>query len=120
MIGLRTATALRPHRVTLSNPGPPVPDGDGGYTQGATPLNPPALYVSIESPAGGQDERLAPGTVVSSFTRLVTGQYHPQVTTATTIDFNGRKLQVVGKVNIQERNQEMVLTCEEREAAPTP
>lgn len=118
MIGLRTPIAFRPHRVTLSNPGTPVPDGDGGYTTGETPLNPPSLFVSIDSPAGGQDERLAPGTVVSSFTRLVTGPYHPQVTTATTIDFNGRKLKVVGKVNLQERNQEMVLTCEERESAP--
>lgn len=104
----------RRHRVTLANPGPPVPDGDGGYTTGSTPLAPPDLYVAIESPAA-QDERLAPGTVVSSATRLIIGPYHPQVTTQTVLTYNGRTFQVMGVSNVAERNIDMVLTCEERQ-----
>ena len=36
------------HRVLFQNPGPAVPDGDGGYTQSWIDLVPPTWQVSIE------------------------------------------------------------------------
>lgn len=110
----RVPSGIRRHRVSLQNPdGPAVPDGDGGYTQPMKALDPPDLIVAIES-SGGQDERLAPGTVASSATRIISGPWHPQVTTQTVITYDGRTFNVVGVRNDDERGRDMVLTCEER------
>lgn len=112
-------SGVRRHRVTLKNLGAPALDGEGGYQQALVPLTPSDLLVAIESP-GGDDERLAPGTVVTASTRIVTGPFHPQVSTATVLEFKGRALHVVGVVNVDERDVQMVLTCEERGAAALP
>lgn len=119
MIGLRTSVGRRPHWVTFTQPGKPMPDGDGGIIEGSSPLDPPGLFVEIASPVAN-DERLAPGTTVSSSTRILTGPYHPQVNTQTVIGFldlqnRQRTFNVIGDVNIDERNVEMILTCEERD-----
>lgn len=113
MIGPTTHVADRPHRVTLQNPGPGIPDGEGGVTQTWTDLTPPALSVKI-APATAKDlERVAAGTVLATATHLVTGPYHPQVTTQTRILFNGRQFSVTGVSNPEERNVELVLVCVE-------
>lgn len=112
-IGLKTSVGARPHRVTFQNPGPAVPDGDGGYTQSWVDLVPPALSVEIK-PATAKDlERVAAGTVISTATSVITGPFHPQVTTKTRLLFNGRVFQVTGDQNIEERSGEMVLVCVE-------
>lgn len=112
-VGSRTAVADRPHRVTLQNPGPAVPDGDGGFTQSWTDLVPPAMSAKI-APAAARDlERVAAGTVIATASHLVTMPYHPQVTTQTRILFNGRTFSVVGVSNPEENNVELVLVCVE-------
>lgn len=112
-IGPKTAVADRLHRVTLQAPAAAVPDGDGGYTQGWTALDPPAIFVSIR-PATAKDlERLAAGTVIATASHVITGPYHPQVTTATRIVFGTRVFQVTGVSNPDEGGVEMILLCVE-------
>jgi hypothetical protein len=113
MIAPTVSVAQRPHRVSLANPGPLVPDLDGGHTVSLVPLDPPALSVSIETPTGG-DERVSPGVVTSSITRLLTAPWHPQVNTSTVISYNGRTFYVRGVVDRDERHIEMFVTCEEQ------
>lgn len=112
-IGAATAVADRPHRVTLQNPGPAVPDGSGGSIPTWTDLNPPALSVKIKPATAADLERVAVGTVLSTATYLVTGPYHPQVTTQTRILFNGRQFSVTGVADPEERHVELVLVCVE-------
>lgn len=113
-IGLsRTSIADRPHRVTLQNPGPNVPNGDGGYTNSWFDLVPPAISVEIKPATADDLERVAAGTVISKATSLITGPFHPQVTTKTRLLFNGREFHVTGDQNIEERGGEMVLVCVE-------
>jgi head-tail adaptor len=108
-----TPLGQRRHFVTLANPGPAVSDGDGGYLQVWTDLDPPSLYVSI-LPATAKDlERVASGTVLSTASHIVTGPYHAQVTTKTRLTFGPRTLNVVGVANPEERNVELVLLCAE-------
>jgi SPP1 family predicted phage head-tail adaptor len=115
MIAPQAATiGDRPHRVTFQNPGPPVPDGDGGYLQSWTDLRPPALWMKITAASAAALERVAAGTVIATATHLLTGPYHPQVTTQTRCLFDGRSFQVGNVTNREERDQEMVLVCTEQ------
>jgi head-tail adaptor len=113
VIGPKTSVANRPHWVTFQDPGPAVPDGDGGFTQSWFNLVPPSLYVSIE-PATAKDlERLAAGTVLATASHIVTGPYHPQVTTATRIVFGTRVFAITGVANPEERCIETICVCVE-------
>jgi head-tail adaptor len=111
------------HTVTFQNPGPAVPDGDGGYTQSWVDLVPAdprldglgdgAWRVSI-TPATARDlERVAAGSVISSASHLVRGDFHPDVTTKTRIVFDGRQFSITGKQNPDERNVTMELLAVE-------
>lgn len=112
-LGPRASVADRPHRVSLQNPGPSIPDGDGGSAQTWTDLVPPAWQAQI-APATARDlERVTAGTVLTTATHVVTGPYRPDVTTATRVLFNGRQFSVVGVSNPEERNVELVLVCVE-------
>lgn len=92
------------HSIILENPGTATADGDGGYTQTFTALDPSPVRASI-MPASARDlERVAAGTVVSSATHLVTMRYHADVTTKTRITFGTRTFNVVGVMNPEERN----------------
>jgi SPP1 family predicted phage head-tail adaptor len=113
MIGPRTSTAERPHRVLLQNPGPAVPDGDGGYTQSWTDLVPPALSGRIAPPTARDLEMLGAGTVTSAITHVISGPFHHDVTTKTRLLFNGRIFHVVSVANVEERRAEMVLLATE-------
>jgi len=113
MIGPKTSIGARPHRVTLANPGDAVPDGDGGYRQAWTALDPPQLSVSI-LPATAKDlERVASGSVLSMASHVVTGPYHAGVTTKTRLTFGTREFSVLGVGNPEERGVELVLLCAE-------
>jgi SPP1 family predicted phage head-tail adaptor len=113
VIAPRVGAGLRPHRVSFQNPGPAVPDGDGGYTQSWIDLSPAALSVRIAAPTARDLESLGPGTVVSTATHVITGPFHSGVTTKTRITFNGRLFQVIGVTNVEERGQEMVILANE-------
>ena len=99
--------ALR-HRIVLENPGDPVADGDGGFTQTWTALSPSPVSASI-MPATARDlERIAAGTVLSTATQIVTMRHHSGVTTKTRITFGTRTFNVTGVMNPEERDIETV------------
>src|SRR5262245_2478930 len=113
------AAGQRPHRVTFQTPGDPVPDGSGGYVEGWTDLDPPQMFVRIQPASVADMERITSGTVIGSASHLVTGPYHPGVTTQSRIvwrDIAGksRTFTVAGVVNPEERCIDTVLLCKER------
>ena len=102
------------HFVRFENPGDPQPDGDGGFTEGWTPADPATWYVSIK-PATARDlENVTAGTVIATATHIVRGRCHPGITTETRMIFEGRTFAITNVSNIEERDQEMQLICEER------
>jgi SPP1 family predicted phage head-tail adaptor len=104
--------ALR-HSIVLENPGTPVSDNDGGFTQTWTALVPSPVPAAI-TPASARDlERVAAGTVLSTATHLITMRYHPDVTTQTRITFGTRQFSVVGVTNPDERNEWTVVSAVE-------
>lgn len=101
------------HLVLFQNPGSPVPNGDGGYTQSWTDTVPANWFVSIE-PASVRDlERVAGGTVLSTAAYIVRGRYHPGVTTKTRMVFGGRTFSITGVANVEERSITMELIAVE-------
>ena len=101
------------HKVTVQNPGQPQPDGDGGFTEGWADAVPAQLDVSI-TPASARDlERYTAGTTFTSATHMVRGRWHPQITTASRLLFQGRALLVVFVSNPEERSREVILICAE-------
>jgi len=105
--------ALR-HSIVLENPGPAVPDGDGGFTQAWVPNLPSPVWASI-TPASARDlERLVAGSVQSNATHVVRIRYHANISTQTRVTFGTRVFEVTGVQNPDERNIELVLICQER------
>jgi len=102
------------HAVTFQNPGPPVPDGDGGFSQSWIDLVPAAWRVSIEPATARALERVGAGTVTSAASHIVTGRYHPDVTTQTRMLFNGREFSITGMQNLEERGITMQLVAVEQ------
>jgi len=113
MIAPPTSVGLRPHRVTFQKPGPPVENPDGGYTQSWIDLVPFALSVRIAPPTARDLEQVIAGTVTATITHVINGPWHPQVTTKTRINFNGRTFFVGSVANVEERSIEMVLLATE-------
>ena len=97
------------HAVWFQSPGPAVPDGDGGYTQTWIDLVPATWRVRI-TPATTRDlERTGAGTVTSSASHIVRGDFHPGVTTKSRMVFDGRQLSVTGVQNVEEQSVYMEL-----------
>ena len=109
----RTPAAHRRHGITLMNPGPAVPDGDGGFSQTWIDLSPAAVKAKIEPATSASLERITAGTVTSTASHVVTMPYHSGVTTKTRITFDARTLYVVGVSNPEERNIETIAVCSE-------
>lgn len=110
-IGNQRAIGDRPHRITLQNPGDRIDDGDGGFSFPWITLDPPELSVSIVSATAARLERTAAGTSTTQATHIISGPFHPQITTATRVAFNGRTFNVTGIENVDELGREMVLLC---------
>lgn len=101
------------HTVHVENPGPPVADADGGFTQTWSDAVPAYWPCSID-PATTRDlERVAAGTILATASHVVKGRYHPQITTQTRLMFGTREFHVTGVSNPQERNIQTVALCEE-------
>jgi head-tail adaptor len=100
--------ALR-HQVSLANCPTRTNDADGFYE----PLTPSLVKASIVPISPGADDRTT--------THLVTVRYHPQITVDTRIVFSDpvkrrdREFFVRGVQNLDERNVELRLLCEEVE-----
>jgi SPP1 family predicted phage head-tail adaptor len=101
------------HRVTLEAPGDPVPDGDGGYTATWAPLDPPDWDCAIHPASRRALESIGAGTVTAQATHVVTGRYHPGITSTTRLTFGTRTLEVVYVANRDERAIETDLVCVE-------
>ena len=93
----------RIHKVTLSNAATTTPDSDG-YFQA---LEPEAVFAAIEPLTPSPSD----GTRITPFAVLI--PYHAQVAIDTRIVYGTRQLFVKGVQNVDERNREMRLYCEE-------
>jgi SPP1 family predicted phage head-tail adaptor len=112
-VSKRTTSGTLDRRVTLQNPGPAVPDGDGAWTHPWINLSPASVWASIV-PATVRDlEKIAAGTVIATASHVVTLRYHPQVTTQTRIVYGTRTFDVTGVVNPDEDNLETICLCAE-------
>jgi head-tail adaptor len=108
-------TGQRRHVVTLENPGDPIPDGDGGYTEAWAPLDPAQWDCAIEgvSVRPLSQESRAGNTVLAQASHVVTGPYHAGITIETRINFRGRVFHVVYVGNTDERDIQTELLCRE-------
>jgi len=113
MIAPRVSVGARPHRVRFEQPGPPVPDGEGGWTESWLPLTPPEMFAEIRPLTAMDFEQDVPGTILAIATHVVTCPHHPQVTTKTRLLFNGREFSIEAVANREERSIELVLLCKE-------
>jgi head-tail adaptor len=102
------ARGAYPHLVTVQNPGAPVPDGDGGYTQTWTDGTPATWHVSIVPATQADLERLAAGTVISSASHVVRGDFRPDVTTLTRLTLGAQVFAITGTVNVDLRSVDML------------
>lgn len=87
--------------VTLANSPQVTDDADGMYE----PLSPAGVWAGIQ-PIGPADNG-------RSVQHLVTMRYHPQVSLETRIVYGTRHLFVRGIQNVDERNVELRLICDE-------
>lgn len=101
------------HRVTLDEPGDPVPDPDGGYMESYAPLDPPDWDCSIQMAASRNLEAIGAGSVIAQATHLIIGRYHPGITTKTRLTFEGRSFSVIFVADRDERHIETDLVCAE-------
>jgi head-tail adaptor len=101
------------HRVSLENPTGNVPDGDGGFTNGYAPLDPPVVDASIQAASARDLERVTAGTVLATATHLVRMRFHPGVTVLTRLTFKGRVFEVQSVQNVDERDIALILICAE-------
>jgi head-tail adaptor len=126
-VTVNLATAARPHRIHLENPGPRVPDGEGGWTVSWEPLTPPTLWASI-APASSVDlQRVVSSEAVqATATHVVTSQFHAGVTVETRVTWYrmpkrpDRYFLVQAVQNPDEREIAMVLSCVELLGQPGP
>jgi SPP1 family predicted phage head-tail adaptor len=103
------------HLVTFQDPGDPVPDGVGGYTQTWADLTPPTWRVQVAPAAAHDLERIsAGGSVTTTATHVVRGRYHPGVSTKTRMLFNGKTYSITGARTEDERGVLMELTAVEQ------
>jgi len=109
-----TGSGRRTHLVTVQNPGAPVADGDGGFTQVWSDATPPQLFASIQASGPGTQERTVEGTVTSHASHVITVPYHAQITTQTRlVSDKGQTFSVTGITNVDERDIELQLFCTE-------
>jgi head-tail adaptor len=70
---------------TLSSPGTPVADGDGGFTQTYSSLDPAEWRFAIERATVRSVERQFAGTLIAKASYILTGRFHSGITTETRI-----------------------------------
>ena len=75
---------------TLSAPGDPAADGDGGYTQTYAALSPSTWRFAIEPATSRTAERHFAATVIAHATAVLRGRYHSGITTKTRIVWTDR------------------------------
>jgi head-tail adaptor len=103
------------HLVTFDAPGEAVADGEGGFTRAWAPLSPASWYVRIRPATAKDVERALAGTLITHRSHVVHGRYHPGVTLAARMVFEGKTYQVTSVINVDERDREMELIADLQE-----
>lgn|SRR5262245_36753875 len=105
------------HIVTLENPGPPIPDGEGGYLESWAVLGQARMPGCVEPATVRAMERLGPDMVTAAASHVVTIRYLAGVTTQTRVTFHDaegdRHLAVAGHHDPEERHRSLMLFCTE-------
>jgi len=109
----QTSAGRRRQFVQLQNPvgDDPVPDGDGEYEQDYETFV--ELFASVEPATAQRLEQAASSVSIASASHIVVIPYHSEVSTLTRVFLNGRRLDVVGYADPEERHIELVLVCQE-------
>jgi hypothetical protein len=92
----------RRHLVTLDRPGAPVSDGDGGFSQGWVPLDPPTWFCSIDPLPLSEQERRVHQTITASRVVVLAGAWHPGIGIETRVTFGARRFSVSGVEHLDE------------------
>lgn len=98
--------------VTFEEPGPPVPDGEGGFTEAWVPLSPASWYVRVRPASARDAERVLAGTVITHVSHVVHGRFHPGVSTKARMLLKGQAYLITSVINIDERDREMELVAD--------
>lgn len=98
--------------MLLQNPGPPIPNTDGGFSLSWTDL-PPAADVRIAPASTHSLEHVTAGTVIAMASHVVTLPYRRDVTTRTRGVVDGRILNVLSVLDPEERHIDLILVCAE-------
>lgn len=104
----------RRHFVQLLKPpeGAPKPDSGGELEQSEYVMF-AETYASIEAASGARLERFASVSTIASATHIVTIPFLSTVNIQTRVRYNGRRLDVLGLDDPEERHIELVLVCQE-------
>lgn len=86
-----------------------VPDGGGGYTE--TWKDVATVWASLQ-PLSGR-EVIQSGQLQAQVPHRVRIRYRPGITAANRLTFKGRTLEIISVANIDERNVELELLCQE-------
>ncbi len=109
-----TIAGDRRHRVTLERL-TRTADGAGGYTEAWARIGTDPRYARV-SPASARDvERVFGAKVQAPISHLVVVRHRSSdaLTAADRVRFGTRALQIRGIQNVDERNIDLVLACEE-------
>jgi len=112
IVGPKTSISSRQKRIVFQNPGPAVPDNDGGFAQSWVDLPPPA-YAEVAKATQRSLERITSGAILSTASYIVTVPYRSGVTTKSRILFDGRVLNVLDVTDEDERHVELKISCAE-------
>jgi head-tail adaptor len=74
-------------------------------------LNPALWDCSIQAATARNAERLVAGTIQTSATHLLRGDFHPGITTETRITYRGVQYEVQSVQNDDERDLSLTLIC---------
>lgn len=91
----------------------PSADTDGGYTEPTTPLSPATERVAIQSATPNNMESFVANTITAKATHIVDMRYRSDVTTKCRITYGSRVFAVRGVQNVDEKNRDLLVACEE-------
>jgi head-tail adaptor len=101
------------HRVTLSAPGAPAGDPDGGFVEAHAPLVPAVWDCEITEATARDLEQVAGSALVATATHLLRGRYHPGLTVLCRVAFEGRTFEVASVQDRDTRRLEVSVLCRE-------
>lgn len=106
------SSGRRPHPLKLKRPvGEKRSDGDGDYEQDYEVFAEP--FGSVEPATASRLEKLTSAGAVGIATHIVTIPFIAGVELKQQVIYNGRRLDVIGYADPEERHVELVLVCQE-------